>query len=207
MHETTCVIPKFLSLPLSSPEFSPSRISKKKEWLSQNWREIIEFLDRNFNKIVCLITFCYEMFSHQANFNEIFGRKMRKSLTISPANTPCILPYRDFWKSWRQNQKVGLKWYKSGVNENPVNSDFQVKYTEQPSVCSHWSSGLFGTARADKLIRNGPCQEKTCLPCLGTTEVQTSLRICADWSAPLLFAYWKVSYLDLLWAKFSNSPL
>ena len=29
-------------------------------------------------------------FSHQANFNEIFGRKMSKSLTISPENDPCI---------------------------------------------------------------------------------------------------------------------
>ena len=27
-----------------------------------------------------------------------------------------------------------------------------------------------------------------------TTKAQTSLRICADWSAPLLFAFWKVTY-------------
>ena len=30
---------------------------------------------------------------------------------------------------------------------------------------------------------------------LRTTQAQTSLRVRADWSAPLLFAFWKVSYL------------
>ena len=40
---------------------------------------------------------------------------------------------------------------------------------------------------------------------LQTTQAQTSLRIRAVWSAPLLFAYWKVSYLDLLHAKFQFS--
>ena len=40
---------------------------------------------------------------------------------------------------------------------------------------------------------------------LRTTKAQTSLRIRAVWSAPLLFAYWKVSYLDLLQAKFQFS--
>ena len=38
---------------------------------------------------------------------------------------------------------------------------------------------------------------------LQTTKVQTSLCICAVWSAPVLFAYWKVSYLHLLQANFS----
>ena len=33
---------------------------------------------------------------------------------------------------------------------------------------------------------------------LRTTQAQTSLRIRADWSAPLFFAYPEVSYLDLL---------
>ena len=40
---------------------------------------------------------------------------------------------------------------------------------------------------------------------LRTTKTQTSLRICAVWSAPLLFAYCKVSYIDLLHAKFQFS--
>ena len=39
---------------------------------------------------------------------------------------------------------------------------------------------------------------------LRTTKAQTSLRICAVWSAPLLFTYWKV-YLDLLQGKFQFS--
>ena len=34
-----------------------------------------------------------------------------------------------------------------------------------------------------------------------TTKAQTSLRIRADWSAPLLFAIWKISYLHLLLLK------
>ena len=36
---------------------------------------------------------------------------------------------------------------------------------------------------------------------LQTTKGQTSLHIVAVWSAPLLFAYWKVSHLDLLQGK------
>ena len=36
---------------------------------------------------------------------------------------------------------------------------------------------------------------------LRSTQAQTSLRICAVWSAHLLFAYWKVSYQDLLLAS------
>ena len=35
----------------------------------------------------------------------------------------------------------------------------------------------------------GPLREKTCLRCLQTTKAQTSLRICTDWSAPLLFVF------------------
>ena len=38
---------------------------------------------------------------------------------------------------------------------------------------------------------------------LQTTMAQTSLHIRAVWSAPLLFAYWKVSYLNLLQVKFN----
>ena len=37
---------------------------------------------------------------------------------------------------------------------------------------------------------------------LRTAKAQTSLRIPSVWSAPLLFAYWKVSYLNLLQPKF-----
>ena len=35
-----------------------------------------------------------------------------------------------------------------------------------------------------------------------TAKAQTSLHIHADWSAPFLFSYWKVQYLDLVQAKF-----
>ena len=37
--------------------------------------------------------------------------------------------------------------------------------------------------------------------CLWITLAQTSLRIRAVWSAPLLFAFWKVSYVNLLQVK------
>ena len=38
---------------------------------------------------------------------------------------------------------------------------------------------------------------------LRTTQAQTSLRIRAVWSAPLLFAFWKVSYVNLLQVNFN----
>ena len=44
-----------------------------------------------------------------------------------------------------------------------------------------------GTKMFDIII--GPHHEKTCLPGLRTTQVQTSLRIPADCSAPLLFVF------------------
>ena len=40
---------------------------------------------------------------------------------------------------------------------------------------------------------------------LQTTKAQTSVRIRADWSAPLSFAFKKEPYLDLLQAKFQFS--
>ena len=40
---------------------------------------------------------------------------------------------------------------------------------------------------------------------LQTTQAQISLRIRAVWSAPLLFAFWKVSYVNLLQGKFQVS--
>ena len=40
---------------------------------------------------------------------------------------------------------------------------------------------------------------------LRTTKAQTSLRIRAVWSAHLLFAYWEVTYLSMLQAKFQFS--
>ena len=40
---------------------------------------------------------------------------------------------------------------------------------------------------------------------LRTAKAQTRLRIRADLSEPLLFAYWKVLYLNLLQASFQYS--
>ena len=37
-----------------------------------------------------------------------------------------------------------------------------------------------------------------------TPKAQTSLHIQAVWSPPLLFAHWKVQFLDLLQAKFQS---
>ena len=48
----------------------------------------------------------------------------------------------------------------------------------------------------------GPPSEKICLWCLRTTKAQTSLLIPAVWLAPLLFAVPKVSYQNMLQAKF-----
>ena len=41
----------------------------------------------------------------------------------------------------------------------------------------------------------GPRRKKICLREFANNKGQTSLRISADWSAPLLFAFWKVPYL------------
>ena len=51
----------------------------------------------------------------------------------------------------------------------------------------------------------GPQHEKTCLLSLWIIKVQTSMCICAVWSAHLFFAHWKVSYLDLLQVKYRFS--
>ena len=40
---------------------------------------------------------------------------------------------------------------------------------------------------------------------LRTTQAQTSQHIRAVWSAPLLFAFWKIPYLTLLQVKFQFS--
>ena len=53
------------------------------------------------------------------------------------------------------------------------------------------------------MIWYGPPCEKTCLWGLRPTKVQTSLCILADWSAPLLLSFWKVSYLCLLTRNFN----
>ena len=44
-------------------------------------------------------------------------------------------------------------------------------------------------------------------PVLGVrkTNAQTSLRISVDWSAPFSFAFWEVSFLELLQVKFQFS--
>ena len=56
-----------------------------------------------------------------------------------------------------------------------------------------------------KLKVYGPRRDKTCFGGLRTTQAQTSLRIRAVWSAPLLFAFMKVPYVDLLQMKFQFS--
>ena len=42
---------------------------------------------------------------------------------------------------------------------------------------------------------------------LRTTQAQISLRMSADWSAPVLSAFWKVSYVTLVQVKFQFSSL
>ena len=49
---------------------------------------------------------------------------------------------------------------------------------------------------------HGPRREKTCLRGLWSTQGQTSLCIFAVWSAPLLFTFKKVSYVNILQVKF-----
>ena len=51
----------------------------------------------------------------------------------------------------------------------------------------------------------GPRHEKTCLWRFANNKGQTSLRIHAVWSAPLLFGFLEVSHLNLQQAKFPFS--
>ena len=62
-------------------------------------------------------------------------------------------------------------------------------------ICGHYYMGIVVTKAVFEGVR--------------TTKVQTSLRICTVRSAPLLFAFWKVSYLNLLQANlhFSSQSL
>ena len=60
-----------------------------------------------------------------------------------------------------------------------------------PNICGH-KVRCFLDLVATKPVSGG----------LRTTKAQTSLRIRTDWSAPLLFSYWKISYLNLLQVKF-----
>ena len=53
------------------------------------------------------------------------------------------------------------------------------------------------------LFQMGSDARKPVFRGLRTTQAQTSLRIRAVWSGPLLFTFWKVSYVNLLQVKFN----
>ena len=66
-------------------------------------------------------------------------------------------------------------------------------------ICAIFLKLMLKSSGANKFWRDiastsilGPRSEKTCLQCLRTTEAQTSLRVWAGWSAPLLSVFWKV---------------
>ena len=61
----------------------------------------------------------------------------------------------------------------------------------------------------ERLCNMGLVTKKPVFGGLGTTKAQTSLRICAVWSAPLLFPFWKAPYLSFLLVKslFSVHPI
>ena len=63
-----------------------------------------------------------------------------------------------------------------------------------------YSENLYMNSVHIRLILYGPRCEKTCLQCFRTAKVQTSPA-----STPLLFAYWKITYLNLLQANFRFS--
>ena len=56
-----------------------------------------------------------------------------------------------------------------------------------------------------KILYMGLDARKPVFGGLQITPAQTSLRFRAVWSAPLLFPFWKESYLGLLQAKFRTS--
>ena len=79
-----------------------------------------------------------------------------------------------------------------------------------PSILSLFRNKFnkFNNTRAwvlDSIYHMGLDARKTVFRGLRTTKAQTRLRIPAVWSAPLLFTFWKVSYINLLQAKFQFS--
>ena len=96
--------------------------------------------------------------------------------------------------------------------QGPQRSDAGEAWAHGPLVSSqalyHWATALLIHHTMQLTINKtliGPQREKTCLWEFATTQAQTSLRIRAVWSAPLIFAFGKVPYVDLLQMKFKFS--
>ena len=103
-------------------------------------------------------------------------------------------------------------WIQNDQNWSHVLCFISIMYTHvfhfavqtENSMWKVWSQGL-RVIHVESRLYLGLGARKPVLGGLRTTKAQTSLRIRAVWSAPLLSAFWKVPYLSLLHAKFHFS--
>ena len=92
---------------------------------------------------------------------------------------------------------ISLTWVHIVCNIGPKKLQVYAK-DNQMTIIGNWLCD-----RVKYLIGNGLDARKPVFGGLWTTQAQTSLRIRAVWSAPLLFVFWKVQYSTLLHVKFS----
>ena len=92
---------------------------------------------------------------------------------LFPGGVQLLIPYRN----------PDNLWFSRGV------------WTPCPPLWIRTWSLLFSNPYIQCMLIYGPRREKTCLRGLRTTQAQTSLPIRADWSAPLLFAFWKRKFM------------
>ena len=126
-----------------------------------------------------------------------------------PVNNFSVMPGRVFL-GWTSN-KQGIKCLAQGHNAGtplrlqPATPWSRVKNSTTDPLCS-LASGVNLVQQSDLVSHHlRLAVRKPFFGGLWTTRVQTSLHICAVWSAPLLFAYCKVSYPCLIQAKFQFS--
>ena len=103
-----------------------------------------------------------------------------------------------FWKTlhWFLNKGVRCLFFVFCISQSK-------KFLPELGFCQPKNLILLNSTTRAKLEHMGLDARKPVFEGLRKTKALTSLRIRTDWSAtPLLFAYWKVSYLNLLQAKF-----
>ena len=125
------------------------------------------------------------------SWNEIYPNKLCMDLGF-PIVSPKILNLGTNWKHssmWVVSiltfESTTLLMKKKSKMDIPPDSKGETN--QEPTGTNTYTILLYRTQR-----------EKTCLRGLRTTKAQTSLPMHTGWSAPLLFAFCKVSYQNLL---------
>ena len=103
---------------------------------------------------------------------------------------------KSFWKRYPLTKRCQ-------TGHHPTPPHLRRKFLEPRMVCFH-KYDKANNKEAVEMMQ--ACLRKPVFGGLWITKTQTRLRISAVWSAPLLFVYRKVFYLDLLWANISLKP-